>query len=68
MAEDQLINLQVIQSQIETMGLSDKTSFTTDGQAAIDCVQKILDASNQDDEQPISLMLLDFQMPKKNGI
>ena len=47
--------------------MTEKTEFLTNGQDTIDRVSEILDATT-DDTSPIKLMLLDFQMPKKNGI
>jgi CheY-like chemotaxis protein len=57
----------VIKNQIRDLDLTEKTEFLTNGQDTIDRVSEILDATT-DDTSPIKLMLLDFQMPKKNGI
>ena len=66
-AEDQLINLEVIKNQIGKLGLTDKTTYSGNGQELIEEVQSILSKPLVSDK-PISLILTDFQMPKKNGI
>ena len=55
------------------MGLFDLIEFCFDGQKAIDVAKKLLDNALVDLEQgltikPVILMILDFQMPFKNGI
>jgi len=60
-AEDQLINLQVIKNQISTLKLTSKTTFCTNGQDAIDAVRKVLeDEAKTLLQRPISIILLDF--------
>jgi CheY-like chemotaxis protein len=60
-AEDQLINLQVIKNQISTLKLTSKTTFCTNGQDAIDAVRRVLeDEARTLLQRPISIMLLDF--------
>ena len=49
------------------LGYCQNCEFYYDGQAAIDAAKKIINSSD-DEQQPISLMLLDFQMPRKNGL
>lgn len=41
-AEDQLINLQIIKNQFTSLGLQQKTSFTINGQETIDLVKIIV--------------------------
>ena len=72
-AEDELINVQVLKQQIYGLGLIEQTNFSVNGVEAIGCATKtLLDAiKNIRDEKeirPITLMLLDFNMPLKNGI
>ena len=53
-----------------------KISFTVNGEEAISKAKSILEAAidsiqgnqKKSELQPITIMLLDFQMPKKNGI
>ena len=72
-ADDQLINLEVVKGYTQIMGLFDLIEFCIDGQKAIDIAKKELDNALLNLEQgltikPVVLMLLDFQMPLKNGI
>jgi CheY-like chemotaxis protein len=66
-AEDQLINLTVIKNQITELGLLGKTTFCSNGQEVIDRVTELF-AKPLPSDRPISIILTDFQMPKKNGI
>ena len=55
------------------MGIFDLTEFCIDGQKTIDLVKKQLDDALLNPKEglvikPIALILLDFQMPLKNGI
>jgi CheY-like chemotaxis protein len=72
-ADDQLINLEVLKTQLTEIGLHSKCTYCIDGQVVIDEVKRILDeeileTSEGDVIRPIDFMLLDFQMPKKNGL
>ena len=75
-AEDEMINLQVLKSQLaeEGQGIIDRCDFCFNGQEAIDQAKKVM-TDGVDAEtgwsasiMPVCLMLLDFQMPRKNGI
>ena len=66
-AEDQVISLTVIKNQITELGLLSKTTFCTNGQEIIDQVKQLFSKPLHSD-RPISIILTDFQMPKKNGI
>ena len=66
-AEDQLINLEVMKNQISELSLANKTTHSNNGQELIDRVKSILSEPLASD-RPIDLILTDFQMPKKNGI
>lgn len=72
-AEDAPINMQVIKNQLETLGQIDKCVFAFNGQEALDMASKIVKKSIEDYKeldviQPIELCILDFQMPRLNGI
>lgn len=72
-ADDQLINLEVLKTQLIEIGLHSKCTYCIDGQVVIDEVKRILEedileTSEGDVIRPIDFMLLDFQMPKKNGL
>ena len=41
-ADDQLINIEVLQQQIETLGLTSTSNFCVNGQETIDTVQRIV--------------------------
>jgi len=65
--------MKVLKNQLAEVSLSDRTHFCVNGDEAINCVkQAVTEALNKlGDEKtirPITLMLLDFQMPGKNGI
>ena len=74
-ADDQLINIEVLKTQIEELGQLYRCEFCYDGDKtlakAIEITEQAIQESNKSEEtkiKPISLMLLDFQMPKKNGL
>ena len=72
-ADDQLINLEVVKGYTQIMGLFDLIEFCIDGQKAIDIAKKELDNALINLEQeltikPVVLILLDFQIPLKKGI
>ena len=48
------------------MGLTEKTTFCTDGQQTVDAFREEL--LNSDSEKPVTLILTDLQMPQKNGL
>ena len=62
-----MINLTVIKNQITELGLLSKTTFCTNGKEVIDRVTELFTKPLLND-RPISIILTDFQMPKKNGI
>ena len=64
-ADDQLINLEVLQYYLTEIGLHSKCTYFIDGQVVIDEVKRILDeeileTSEGDVVRPIDFMLLDF--------
>lgn len=75
-AEDQLINVTVLKQQLQAMNLLDQCIFCFDGAEAFDvcvdtikeAVSKCADRSHVEFVKPIALLMLDFQMPKMNGI
>ena len=67
------MNLEILKSHIETLGLLEQTIFSINGQQAIDSAKNELDKAlfnlgSELKKQPVTLMLIDFQMPLKNGI
>ena len=67
------MNLEILKSHIETLGLLESTIFSINGQQAIDSAKNELDKAlhklgSELNKQPVTLMLIDFQMPLKNGI
>jgi CheY-like chemotaxis protein len=53
------------------MGLSNVTEFFSDGQEVIDKVKVLTDqalAQTNPKTPPVHILLLDYQMPKKNGL
>lgn len=72
-ADDQLINLEVLKRQLTDLGLHEKCTYCIDGQQIIEKSKGVLEeaiavAQTGQKVKPIDFMLLDFQMPKKNGI
>ena len=64
-AEDQIVNLEVLKSFIFKLGLLENTIFCIDGQKAIDAAKNALDdallrSGNEGKVKPVALMLLDF--------
>jgi CheY-like chemotaxis protein len=71
-AEDQAVNLEVIKQFFGTLGVTNVT-YCINGQLAIDACKRGLDeAVGQADAgstvKPFSILILDLQMPYKNGI
>lgn len=72
-ADDQMINLEVIKQHLKRLNFIGLSNFAVDGQDCIDSAQEIFDYQiskvepGQKSVRPIALMLLDLQMPKKNG-
>ncbi len=67
------MNLEILKSHIESLGLLKQTIFSINGQEAIDFAKNELDKAlhsfgSELNLKPVPLMLIDFQMPLKNGI
>ena len=60
------MNIAVAKSLFEKLNLSDCCQYFEDGQKIINHVKLTL--KNANDDHPISLLLLDLQMPMKNGL
>lgn len=56
----------MIKSQLAEFGLSAQTIFCTNGSETVEKIRQEL--AESPGENPISLILSDFQMPNKNGI
>lgn len=69
-AEDQFLNMQILKSQIQEINVpSQNVTYCVNGQLAIDNVTLLLEHGiAQGVASPVALMVLDFQMPVKNGI
>ena len=73
-AEDQLVNIEVMRMHLDDMGLTSRSEFCFNGREALQLAEQKLNeavglaGSTQQRIKPISLMLLDFQMPVMNGI
>ena len=65
-ADDQAINLRVMEKSLSDLNLLQQTIMCTDGQETVDKVKWLLLESKI--PQPIAVMILDFQMPKMNGL
>ena len=74
-ADDQHINAEVLKLHLDELGiLEEQCTFLCDGQATIDYVIEFVEEAIVDYPEesgtvwPIALLILDFQMPFKNGI
>ncbi len=72
-ADDQLINLEVLKSKLTEIGVQEKVTYCVNGQDTIDQAKRIIQASVSKAQmgttiKPINFLLLDFQMPQKNGV
>ena len=74
MAEDFPIVMNVIKNQIAELGITEQCSFCYDGEEAINIASNVIKAAVNEkpttaaEIRPIDLMILDFQMPRKNGL
>ena len=60
--------MQMVKTQIQKAGLLGNTDFYYNGQEALDKAIKQIQLADSDCYNPIVLMLLDHQMPQKNGL
>jgi len=74
-ADDQVINVQILEGFFETLDLEDAISVCYNGQKAFDICKALIDEAIEELGdlhvgciKPVALCLLDFQMPVKNGI
>lgn len=74
-ADDQVINLAVVKQHLEAFNLVERTLTAVNGQEAIDMAKKRLFEELEKEDRPagavlkpVSIMLLDLQMPIKNGV
>jgi len=76
-ADDQHINIEVLQQHLTKLDVIKRCEFFYDGQLTIDRTKELIDDAisfttyGLEDVKkltPVSLILLDFQMPVKNGI
>ena len=73
-ADDQLINIEVLRQHIDELGMSDTCDYCINGQQTIDTVKSLVNSAIENRIitalfiQPVDLLLLDFQMPQKNGL
>ena len=69
-AEDLNINLEILTFFMNELGIREYCDFCTNGQLAIDKVKSLVDNALETGEtdRPICLMLLDMEMPQKNGM
>lgn len=72
-ADDQFINIKQMDMQMKDIGLQGRLKLFSNGQDVIDFFEHHLSELSRDDtteqvRQPVSLVLLDINMPLLNGI
>jgi CheY-like chemotaxis protein len=74
-ADDMLINIEVLKCQFRDLNLMQRCEFYTDGHEAYGAIEETIATyvsciadKKQSVHKPISLVLIDFQMPKLNGL
>ena len=71
-ADDQVINLELIKMSIQEINLMDLSEFYINGQQVVDRVKQIVNdqllSAKSFPIRPARALILDFQMPQKNGI
>ena len=71
-ADDQYVNRQAIKMTFEDVGLSKRLVMFQNGQEVLEFLERYQDNHEQSDQnvvyQPISLLLLDINMPVLNGL
>jgi len=71
-ADDQMINLEAIKLNLESIGITRNVSYCSDGLIASDTAIELLKAAKAkfsgEKLRPIAAMLLDIQMPMKSGL
>jgi len=62
--------MEILESYMDELGIREYCDFCTDGQLAIDSAKRLVDDAldTGETDRPICLMLLDMQMPQKNGM
>ena len=68
--DDQYYNQQIMKRHFSDIGLGEHLRTFNDGQSAIQYIEMVLDGLQDPNivhEQPITLLLLDVQMPLMNG-
>lgn len=66
MADDLRINIEALKINLADMNLLPISKFYQNGQEVIDAVTEVLATTTQ--KKPLLALLLDFQMPRKNGL
>ena len=71
-ADDQFINQMLVKQHFQTMDIADKLITMNDGKDVVEYFEKYLTEIKSNDQvtplQPVSLLLLDINMPILNGI
>ena len=67
-ADDQYMNLEALKINLQEINKIKKAEFYVNGQEIIDRVLEVLTTETTTLVRPIQALLLDFQMPVKNGI
>ncbi len=67
-ADDQYMNLEALKINLQEINKIKKAEFYVNGQEIIDRVLEVLTTETTTLLRPIQALLLDFQMPVKNGI
>ncbi len=69
-SDDRLLNIELVKENFKQLELINRSQFFIDGVSLLETAKQILSEATVDrnHNQPIQAIILDYQMPHKNGI